>query len=401
MGLAGFALIGAVLLLPVGASRVESATNNVVDISRLYRNDIRAMAMGNSYVAVARGEGALQYNPAGLAQADADIKIELSGMASGSGQQFFDDTSELLSSDTVTATQLDSYLTTYADTNQRFTGQTAGSALVGMGSLNFGLGYGFQDNLEFTFKFDSGGTASTADDIITWVSDDLNIQYYAGAFAFRDGQMLLGVTTKAYTYETGELDVTIVELATGLDTADLVTIAYQGTGIDVGFIYRLESLAFLRGQWALNVLNAGGTTISDSSGLNELDVPMSFNFGMSISPRVPFGELLIHFELEDLNAALLVDDPNAATGTTQTARSTVQRSHYGLEYGIFDTAFGNHVLSFRLGLNRGLATLGFEINIFSGFRIVVAQFRDDLGNDTANIFTDTTTALQISLGFAF
>src|SRR3972149_5130279 len=152
----------------------------------------------------------------------------------------------------------------------------------------------------------------------------------------------------------------------------------------------------MRGQWALTVLNTGGATIG--TGASKLSVPMSYNFGMSINPKLPVGELLLHFELEDVDAKVLVDNPS---GTGQGVRNVVQRSHYGVEYGIWDTAFGSHVLNFRAGYNRGLITWGLEVNVFSGFRLAVATYRDDLGNDSANLYTDLITAAQVSIGVAF
>ncbi|MBI3992906.1 MAG: hypothetical protein HY342_06510 [Candidatus Lambdaproteobacteria bacterium] len=395
--LIGNALLLAALWALLSGPTPALAQTTSFDLSSLYRNDIRALGMGNSYVAVARSEGALQYNPAGLVQAQNDIKLEGSLLVAGSSLAFIDDTVALVSG-SVTQAAADDYLNTYADTTQRYSGQTYYSALAGMGALNFGLGYGSQDIFQYSLGFSSGALANdTSDDVITWDAGTLSIQYLSGGFAIRDGQMLLGATSKSFRYVTETASVTAADLVlVGLNESDLVGSTYVGTALDVGFIYRIESLARLRGQWALNVLNVGGVEIT--SGASTLSIPMSINFGMSISPELPLGELLLHFELEDIDSKVLVDTPG---GTDQKARSVIQRSHYGVEYGLFDTAFGSHILNLRAGYNRGLVTYGAEINVFSGFRIAVAQYRDDLGNDSANSYTDPIIAFQASVGFAF
>ena len=393
----GWLALGALLALLCAPTPALAQTTPSLDLSRLYRNDIRALGMGNSYVAVARGEGALQYNPAGLVQANNDIKLEYSAAVAGSGLTFLDDTVALLGS-AVTQSSADAYLNKYADTTQRYSGQTYLSALAGMGALKFGLGYGSQDIFEYSLAFSSGALANdTFDDTITWNANSLTIQYLGGGFAIRDGQMLLGVTSKSFRYVAETATVTAADLVVGgLDASSLVGSTFVGTALDAGLIYRIESLAALRGQWALTVLNAGGVEIK--SGATTLSIPMSINFGMSISPELPLGELLLHFELEDIDAKVLVDTPGA---TGQKARNMVQRSHYGVEFGLFETAFGSHVLNLRAGYNRGLVTWGAEINIFSGFRIAMAQYGDDLGNDSANDYTPSITEIQASLGFAF
>lgn len=386
-----------VWLLAVGTASAQS--NRVLDLSGLYRTDIRAIAMGNSYVAVARGEGALLYNPAGLAQPDADIKLEASLDAAGSGTEFLNDTQDLVSNGLTTAGMIE-YLTTYAGTTQEYTIQTFSHVLAGMGSVGFGAGYGSMDVTRLAFDFDDTGTpGDVTDDVLDVEDRQLVIQFGSAAIKFLDGQIMLGVTGKSFFYKekTERYNFAALVLTGDLDASSTVIVdeTYNSSAVDFGFLYRLESLSFLRAQWGLTVVNAGGVTLKGTN--IDLDIPMTFNFGMAFSPPLPIGELLFHFEIEDTGNAITVRD-NSGTDHT---RSVTQRTHYGMELGLFETSFGNHIFNARVGVSRGQPTFGFELNIFSGLRIAVARYKEDSGHSDETNISDLISQAHIGLGFAF
>jgi len=375
-------------------------SNRVLNLAGLYQNDIRARAMGNSYVAVARGEGALLYNPAGLVQPTADIKLEAAVDALGSSQQFLDD-SLALTQDGLSNSEMLDYLETYKRTTQDYAYQTFGHGLVGMGGLHFGLGYGSMDlnNYRFDFQDPNDTINDISDDQLELTQDRLTIQFATAAFSLLDGQMLLGATAKSFTYTTSRelYNFTDLVLTGDLDASSttLVDETYQASAYDVGFIYRMEMFSFLRGQWGLNVINVGGVALTGD--LVDLDVPMTFNFGMSFNPPMPIGNLLIHFEIEDLGDSISIRDD---TGQDH-KRSVMQRTHYGAEYGIWETAFGNHILNIRAGMNRGQLTYGAEINLWSGLRIAFTRFQDDLGHADETDITPVQSQAHVGIGFAF
>lgn len=374
--------------------------NRVLNLAGLYQNDIRARAMGNSYVAMARGEGALLYNPAGLVQPTADIKLEGAVDALGSGGEFLNDSLALTTDGLSTNDMLD-YLETYKRTTQDYAYQTFGHALAGMGGLNFGLGYGSMDvnTYRFDFQDPSDTPNDITDDQLELVQDRLAIQFAAAAFSLLDGQILLGATAKSFTYTSSRelYNFTDLVLSGDLDAASttLLDESYQATTYDVGIIYRMEAFSFLRGQWGLNVVNVGGLELTGD--LVDLDVPMTFNFGMSFNPPMPLGNLLLHFEIEDVGDSITIRDD---TGDDH-KRSVTQRIHYGAEYGLWETSFGNHVLNVRAGMNRGQLAYGAEINLWSGLRIAFTRYQDDLGHADESDVTPVLSQAHVGIGFGF
>lgn len=394
--MAALLLFGSLVAPPLWAQ----SSNRVLNLAGLYQNDIRALAMGNSYVAVARGEGALLYNPAGLVQPTADIKLELGLDALGSSGAFLDD-SLALTTDGLSSAEMLDYLETYKRTTQDYAYQTFGHGLVGMGGLHFGLGYGSMDlnNYRFDFQDPNNTVNDITDDRLELTQDRLTIQFASAAFSLLDGKMLLGATAKSFTYTSSRelYNFTDLVVSGDLDAASttLIDESYQASTYDVGIIYRMEVFSFLRGQWGLNVVNVGGLELTGD--LVDLDVPMTFNFGMSFNPPMPLGNLLLHFELEDLGDSITIRDD---TGEDH-KRSVTQRAHYGAEYGIWETAFGNHILNIRAGMNRGQPTYGAEINLFSGLRIAYTRFQDDRGHADESDITPVLNQFHVGFGFAF
>lgn len=395
----------AALLLGVGmrAAPVAAQGNATLDLARLYQNDLRALAMGNAFGPVARGETALLYNPAGLVQRDLDVKFEYALSVSGAEGDFLTDTLDL-TSDSPTSAEVQSYLEKYFDTSQRYRYQTFPNAVANLGSLNFGVGAGLLEQTTYRLSFvdDPTGSSPGAFDLGDSLQLDeqhLNMKVASVGFQLLEGQLLAGVTLKSFTYESQTASETFGNVIAN-SSIELTTTgdSYNASGFDVGFIWRLESLSFLRAQWSIAFNNVGGIALQ-STGSPTLEIPGTANVGFAIQPELPWSpvHLIVTAEMEDVTGEIVVRDPLTSTDYD---RSTGQRLHYGAELGFWETSTGNHILNVRVGNHRGLATSGFELNLFSGMRIIYTRYKDDFGYED-NPDVQTFEAAQISLGYAF
>ncbi|NIR97570.1 MAG: hypothetical protein GWO39_05245, partial [Gammaproteobacteria bacterium] len=71
-----------------------------------------------------------------------------------------------------------------------------------------------------------------------------------------------GVTAKDFTFERKTATDTFGNILTA-NNVELTTVgpSYDGGGVDVGFIWRVASLSFLRAQWSVVGYNVGGITL--------------------------------------------------------------------------------------------------------------------------------------------
>ena len=58
------------------------------------------------------------------------------------------------------------------------------------------------------------------------------------------------------------------------------------------------------------------------------------------------------------------------------------------------------MLNARVGSHRGRAAFGFELNLFSGLRILYTEYGDNFGHEDDKDLHDFE-AVQISIGFGF
>jgi hypothetical protein len=392
-------VLGALAIPAVTPPVLAQTTNPTLDLMGLYQTDLRALALGNAYGPIARGEGALLYNPAGLAQFSFDVKIDGALAAEGEAGDFFSDTFDLL--DSATSTEIDNYLAKYLGTTQNYRTQTFVNGVANLGLFNFGFGGGVIDQTRYTFDFQDNGTnPGSSDSLDTYeqVKTTLEMTIVGIAFALFDGQMLVGFNYKDFTYKDEKGSATFGALATS-ESIELTTTGstYEGSGFDIGFIWRLETFAALRGQFSITAYNVGGITLVPTIGAGEtLEVPATYNVGISFSPDFPLIKVLFSAEMEDITDAIQVRD---ATGTDH-GRTQKQRMHFGLELGLWETATGNNILNARMGAHRGFLSLGVELNIFSGMRLLYTKYTDNFGDVSTQDLHDFV-AIQLSFGFAF
>jgi len=388
------ALLLALALLPAVPGRGRAA-NPMVDPQMFNQNDLRAIGMGNAFGAVARGENALVYNPAGLAQTNLGVKVEY-GITLAGSPKFLGDTYALMGGSGFSAPGMLNYLNSYAGTTQSLLVQTFLSGVVNMGQVGFGAGYGSLATDRFNFAF---GPASNLS--LDPTAQHMGTDVGAAAFKLFQGKVILGVAGKTLAYSEQSMSQPL-SLATLLTSSSLKltfnksSYPTQAT-YDAGILYRSEAWSALRPQWSFVAFNVPSVTFkgTNSKGVaSQVEVQPSYNLGLSMSPKWPLVHLLFAAELEDLGSAIKLDP----AGTI--ARSAEQRTHFGLELGFLETPFGNNVLSARAGSNRGLFTYGYEVNLWSYLRLVYAKGQDDLGWEGAPNVVDFE-AYQLALAIAW
>lgn len=382
------------------AGPVRAQTPKPIDLVSFYQTDIRALAMGNAYGPVARGEGALLYNPAGLAQYDLDIKIEASLDLEGTSTEFLLDTQDLLGAGTTSEVQ--AYLDKYEGTTHLYRVQTFHHGIANLAKFSTGLGGGLMDvrryRLEFQDPLNTPG--DTSDDELHVELQTAKLTFGAAAVQMFGGRLLMGVTGKSFTFtdEQTTPDPAFSDLVTqGELDFTLTGDSYKATAYDFGFIWRLETFSALRGQWSTTVFNVGGLKLTDNTTSNQIEIPQTVNVGLSLNPKFRVGELLLTVEVEDVGAAVKVRDRTTAVDYK---RSLTQRTHAGLEYGLFGTTTGNHIVSLRAGVNRGQGTYGAELNLFSVFRAAYTHYGDDLGHENESEIV-SLDAVHLGVGFGF
>lgn len=386
------------------SAQFPNAQTCIVDLNLYQQQDLRALAMGNAFGSVARGEAALQYNPAGLALYDFDLKVDISGTFMEEKGTFISDTQKV-SSGTPTNQDVLNYLTKYDGTTQNFVVQTFPSAVFNLGFINFGFGGGNLDVQRYKLDFVSTGVLQN-DSLV--VSEN-RAQIGLGGIGFKlfSGKAFFGATAK--TVRFSETTQTL-PFATALANSK-VDLNLQGTNYreaaayDAGFIYRVEWLARLKPQWSVTAYNIGGYKLTGTDNnpqsptfgtTNTVEVSDTYNFGFSLQPDVGMLHMLFTLELEDLGGSIKVQDIN---GVNQ-PRGDEQRVHAGAEIGLIKTPTGNNLFSLRAGSNRGYATYGAELNLWGYLRAVYTNGTDNNGYK-GNPILFRFEAYQVALGFAW
>ena len=369
-------IVAAALLASIGA-REASAVNPIVNINLFTQADTRALAMGNAFGAVARGEGALLYNPAGLVLFNYDIKAEYSAAFQGSGGAFAQETYALLGGIGGSAPPLATYLANYQGTTQGYNFQTFGSAVANLGHIHLGLGAGNLDSHRYSIGFDP--YALTAGVGLHFTDEAVQMQNTAIAFKIMGGKTLLGISAKtvAYSKSIATVDYSTAEAAGNITPTFTSDKFPTATLYDVGIISRSEFWPRMRPQISITAYNLGGGTLTGAT--SSVDIPASYNLGLALGPETPVIHWILSFELEDVTSALGVWD-----GAVNQPRSAAQRFHAGFELGLIRTPTGNNVLNVRAGMNGTGVTYGWELNLWS-LRLGYVSGQQDLGHETNSI----------------
>jgi hypothetical protein len=395
-------LLGLVFTALSAATGLAANSIPMLNLNQFQQQDLRALSMGNAFGSIARGETALQYNPAGLATYDFDLKVDASATYMGERGKFVDDTLKVTSGNP-TNQDVVNYLNKYDGTTQTYVLQTFPSAVANLGEFNLGLGIGNLDVQRYQIQFlqTTAGVVSPADSFA--VSED-RAQLALGGIGFKlfQGKALFGVTSKTVRYTESSSVIPFAQLlASSKINFNMTDNTYnQVQAYDAGFIYRVEWLPALKPQWSLSAYNIGGYTLKSSlpaaNPRQQLYVPDSYNFGMSLQPDFGFVHVLMSAEYEDIGAAIKVPDAN----NVNQPRDSAQQIHAGVEVGLFKTPTGNNWLSVRGGSNGGYVTYGAEVNLGGFLRGVYSYGTENFGyKGHPTIFK--FEAYQLALGIAW
>jgi hypothetical protein len=399
LGVACGVLYGSLLGVPAA----HASSLRMVNLNEFQQQDLRALSMGNAFGPVARGEAALQYDPAGLATYDLDLKVDFGVSFLEEKGNFINDTLKL-SSGTPTPADVDHYLAKYGGTTQTFILQTFPSAVANLGQFHFGLGAGNLDVRfdQLAFSPHTAGTLPAPTDSLAITSDRAQLGLGGLAFKLADGKALIGLTAKTVRYSEASVVQTYASLltpGTKVDVSPTPTQYDQVAAYDAGLIYRVEWLPALKPQWSLTAYNIGGYKLKGMTpaGVPQtVQVPDTFNFGASLQPDFGIVHVLMSAEVEDLGDSIRVMD---AKGVNQ-PRDESQRLHAGIEIGLFKTPTGNNWLNIRGGSNQGYLTYGAELNLGGFARAVYAYGTENFGyRKHAQLFR--YEAYQLALGIAW
>jgi hypothetical protein len=392
-------LVAATLLvsLVLGAAPA-SAQNTPFDLQSFYRLDLRALAMGNAFSAVARGENALIYNPAGLVQYKFAIKGEGSLILDGE-PEFLKDTYDVFTG-SPSNQEIQDYLTKYDGTPTKYyRAETFVNAVANLAVFNIGMGVGSLKETRYGLTFvDVPPAGFDLSDRLVYTEQTLRMKLAAFGFQIFDGQLLMGVTLKSFKFDDLASAPTAFGTILGSGSVKLNTTGptYSGSAYDLGMIWRNSFLPALRPQWSFVANNVGGVSLTQPSAPT-LEIPASYDVGFSINPTFGPMHLLVAAAYEDVSGVTKAKAPVAGTYDT---RSTGQRLHLGAEMGFWETSTGNNVLNVRVGNNRGLLSYGTELNLWSVFRLVYTHYQDDYGNKNEKD-PHEFQAFQLTLGIGF
>jgi hypothetical protein len=403
-------LLGLALL--AGPAAAQTGTK-YLDLQSFYRTDLRALAVGNAFGAIARGESALLYNPAGLVQYKLDVKLDASLAIEGEAGDFYKDSIKQFTG-SPSATDVSNYLSKYLGKQQNFRAETFVNGVANLAQFHMGLGAGALNQRRVSLLFadtvangtpdiDVASPANPATNDTLVLSDQtLKMNLIAFGFSLFDGKLLTGVALKSFKFSDKSASDTFGNIVVS-GNVDLTTTGpeYSGNAYDLGFIYRMEVLPFLRAQWSVVANNVGGITLQQT-GFDTIKVPASYDVGFAVNPALPWSpvHLLISVEETDVSGAIPVSENLGSGVIVNHDRNPGQRFHAGAELGFWETSTGNHVLNLRVGKNRNGNTTGFELNLFSGMRILYTRYQDDFGWD-GKPDKHSFQAAQVSLGFAF
>ena len=331
------------------------------------RQSVRALGMGNAFVAAVNDENSLYYNPAGLASVQ---------------RSFF----ELLSVNlTVNQNLIDLAQTDSADQTAAI-GNIVGNKLYaeeGIGLLSFTApywGWSFYENAVFD--------AQVHNPTIPYFDALVYGQVTAiGGFAFSlwDQQLDIGTSLK-YVYRKGiGKTIHIVDALDPKFSDNLQNELVDKSQVapDVGVTYHYDRWYNFQLKASAVMKNIGGMDFGSSGSF-----PTTVDLGLASESEV------LGFDL--LMAADLVDSTFQATEKKSLARNI----NLGAELGMWKRSNGgHHFLAFRAGKKGPYPTVGFSFNPpLLPIMIDYALWSEEVGA-VAGAKEDKRTSLQISFNF--
>ncbi len=221
----------------------------------------------------------------------------------------------------------------------------------------------------------------------------VDIETYAAAISILDDSLKLGYQTRRYELLGKTLDrYPLIRFTSGdskpIDSA--ITRKANWWGHEIGLLYSLESEGTY--QFGATYQNIGGQELEGAA----LKIPSTLNVGMSYQYTYDFLMMLGALELKDIEGSTTY-----VRGSETYGRSWEQRSHLGLQLGLFPIATPDEYLFyFSAGMNQMQPTYGVQVNVpFHIMRVGFSNYGADLG-DTNESQPYKNQQIFVSLGFS-
>lgn len=341
----------------------------------------RSLAMGGTGLSFANDEMALFYNPAGLGAIDTywfeilpiSIGVSADALAAGSGTDTSSADTAALVSDNLGK---EIRVRAFGYPNAVFNLQPG---------VTLGMAYFQEVTVEMMIR------NMATPEIQAFVRQDEGTAVGI-SFPLYQGQMLAGIGMRQFTRTGAEGTISTAALAVasggdgGLDLeAELGASTGSGTAYDLGMIWRMETFAAARGQFAFVIHNFGGVSLKDEDGVVVDEVPQEVSMGWSFRPNFALPTLMA-IEFRDLLQGLSSDG------------SIGKRTHFGIEVGLLRQDDATNLLTFRGGYHAGAPSYGVEISFWHGFSLQYVEFYEEYG-DAAGEDSRKRQLIQILIGF--
>ena len=335
-----------------------------VPIRRMGQNP-RGLALGGTGMSYADDEMALYYNPAGLGSVT-NFWIELLPIAleaSPDGYDLLRDKADSGDTDLATLSGLSDLISENIGKDLHYRGFAYPTAVIGLGrGLSFGAGVFWESEVDVMFH-----NQATPEADAYYRKDTGGALGFA--FPVAQGKLLLGISGRRITRETGEGTISSADLAIAaandkLDLTQVLTIQKgSGTAFDAGAILRLEAFPALRSQLSVAVQNIGDADLGDAG-----KIPQEVAVGWAAKPKFsPLFRGLFAVEFRD-----------AAYNTTDD-KSSEKRTHVGFELGFLPQDVSTNLVTGRVGWGQGGLSWGIEFALWHSFSIQYVYYEQEYG----------------------
>lgn len=369
----------------------------------LYK-DARIMSMGGANVAVGGYSTSVFANPAGLASIKKDhgLEIELLGLSVGGSVGFQDFANDI--TDALDIEDEEDQFTAIANVIENSSGNHYQLDISNYSSVShngdwLAWSVGLLIAEDTALLPHAKGGFGTPTGVM-----GLQSRAYAGlvtgfAKSFNDvgpGQLDIGIGAKYIQNESVQKDLTLAEVTDLADNSDrfIEDNLHESSafGFDLGLNYKMFQETPYPTTFSMSILNMGGLTFDSETNYvrddNESnpnydgysvygDQPTTLNFGVSVSPDVPWFEHLIL-------AADYVDALNANTyyvinssGATEYAESDfMKRFRLGASFGVIDNSW--FMLTLNAGLYQAAYTAGIDMQM-TVVKLSAATYAEETG----------------------
>jgi len=341
----------------------------------LYK-DPRALGMGNSYIAVGGTSSSVFYNPAGLSKINknAGFEVDLLRLTVGWGKNsidFINDLSDALDAQDGDYIQpkdgddgddqlyaVNEVIKKYQGENLHFTVNNYSSISRKWDKLALTIGF-LVDVKSNTITHQGFGLGGLIEEHGSFTFGPL----LGASYDFLNGDLSIGMSAKYLYRKTVDHYFTsreIVENEDNLDTYITETVAKDGTafGGDIGVIYNIDKFDFMPISVGASILNIGDLDFGEAG-----KIPMTFNVGIAIKPKLPIFDWTIAIDYVDLTNNFEDSDK-------------LKRLRGGVEVSFFDNKWSS--LKLRGGVYQGYFTGGAEFRLLL-FTAMFTTYEEEVG----------------------